>query len=53
MAGKKKKIERPIFDAIRKPTAPPRRKFGKVKPEEKANPVQRKTKHRKKEDSQD
>jgi hypothetical protein len=50
MAGrKKKKEERPIFDSIRKPTAPPSQKFGKAKPEEKANPTRRKTKHKKKE----
>jgi len=51
MAGKKKKKEeRPVFDSIRKPTAPPSQKFGKEKPEQKANPSQRKTKHKKKED---
>jgi len=50
MAGrKKKKIDRPIFDSIRKPTAPPSQKFGKAKPEEKANPARRKTKHKKEE----
>jgi hypothetical protein len=49
MSGKKhKKEERPIFDSIRKPTAPPSRKFGEEKPEEKVHPVQRKTKHKKK-----
>jgi len=54
MAGKKKKKpERPIFDAIRKPTAPPSQKFGKAKPEEKANPARRKIKHKKKTDSPD
>jgi hypothetical protein len=54
MAGKKKKkAERPVFDSIRKPTAPPSQKFGKAKPEEKANPAQRKTKHKKKEDLKD
>jgi len=52
MPGKKKKPDRPIFDAIRKPTAPPSRKFGKAKPEEKANPTGRKIKHKKKEDPQ-
>jgi len=50
---KKKKAERPIFDSIRKPTAPPSQKFGKVKPEEKANPARRKIKHKIKEDLQD
>jgi hypothetical protein len=52
-ARKKKKEERPIFDSIRKPTAPPSQKFGKPKPEEKANPTLRKTKHKKKEISED
>ncbi|MDQ6788135.1 MAG: hypothetical protein M3033_15125 [Acidobacteriota bacterium] len=47
---KKKKPERPIFDAIRKPTAPPGQKFGKAKPEEKIYPSLRKMKYRKKED---
>jgi len=49
MSGKKKKkTEQPIFDSIRKPTAPPSKKFGQDKPEEKALPSQRKTKHKKK-----
>ena len=52
MGGKrKKKPEQPIFDSIRKPTAPPSKKFGENKPEEKARPSQRKTKHKKKDDS--
>lgn len=46
---KKKKIERPIFDAIRKPTAPPGKKFGADKPAEKARPARRKVKHKKSE----
>lgn len=46
---KKKKEERPVFDSIRKPTAPPSRKIGKDKPEEKAKPSRRKSKHKKKE----
>ncbi len=48
---KKKKPEHPIFDSIRKPTAPPSKKFGDDKPEEKARPSQRKTKHKKKDDN--
>jgi hypothetical protein len=49
MKGKKKKQEpRPIFDSIRKPTAPPAKKFGTDKPEEKIHPSQRKIKHKKK-----
>jgi hypothetical protein len=52
--GKKnKKLERPIFDAIRKPTAPPGQKIGKVKPEVKIHPSLRKLKHRKKEELDD
>ncbi len=54
MAGKKKKnAERPVIDSIRKPTAAPSQRFGKDKPEEKANPAQRKIKHKKKEDLKD
>ena len=54
MSGKKRKIEeRPVFDSIRKPTAPPGRKFGSDKPEEKLRPSQRKIKHKKKIDSKD
>ena len=49
MSGKrKKKPELPIFDSIRKPTAPPSRKFGDNKPEEKIHPSQRKSKYKKK-----
>jgi hypothetical protein len=48
-AKKKKKKERPVFDSIRKPTAPPSKKMGKDKPEEKASPSRRKAKHKKKE----
>ena len=52
MSGKKKKKpERPIFDSIRKPTAPPTQKIGKEKPEEKIYPSRRKIKHKKKQDS--
>lgn len=47
---KKKKPERPIYDSIRKPTAPPSVKFGKDKPEEKIHPALRKSKYRKNED---
>jgi hypothetical protein len=48
---KKKRVERPIFDAIRKPTAPPSQKFGKDKPDEKARPAHRKIKHKKPENT--
>ena len=47
---KKKKVKRPIFDSIRKPTAPPSQKIGKAKPDEKARPSLRKVKHKKDED---
>jgi len=54
MSGnKKKKSEQPIFDSIRKPTAPPSRKFGEEKPEEKAHPSGRKQKYKKKDDFSD
>jgi hypothetical protein len=47
MARKKhKKDERPVFDSIRKPTAPPSRKMGVDKPEEKVHPSLRKVKHK-------
>lgn len=49
-AKKRKKEERPVFDSIRKPTAPPGKKIGKDKPDEKVNPSLRKTKHKKKDD---
>lgn len=51
MSGKKKKKpERPIFDSIRKPTAPPSQKIGREKAEEKIHPSLRKIKHKKKEE---
>ncbi|MGI8556616.1 MAG: hypothetical protein ACR2LT_09715 [Pyrinomonadaceae bacterium] len=43
----KKKIERPVFDSIRKPVAPPTQKIGQNKPDEKIHPSLRKTKHKK------
>ncbi len=49
MGGKKRKTdERPVFDSIRKPSAPPGQKFGNEKPEEKVHPSQRKIKHKSK-----
>lgn len=48
MNGKRKKPERPVFDSIRKPIAPPGQKIGENKPEEKVHPSLRKTKHKKK-----
>jgi len=51
MRGRKvKKVERPVFDSIRKPTAPPSQRFGEEKPEERVHPSRRKTKHKKKTD---
>jgi len=44
---KKNAEERPVFDSIRKPTAPPGRKFGSDKPEAKRLPSLRKVKHKK------
>jgi hypothetical protein len=46
---KKKKPKRPIYDSIRKPTAPPSVKFGKDKPDENIHPSLRKVKHKKNE----
>lgn len=43
---KKKKSGRPVFDSIRKPTAPPGQKFGKDKPEENIHPAGRHLKHK-------
>lgn len=48
MGRKKTKApERPVFDAIRKPTAPQGRKIGTEKPEEVIHPTLRKAKHKK------
>ncbi len=49
-ARKKKqaKLERPIFNSIRKPLAPPGHPLSHAKPEEKANPAGRKAKHKRK-----
>lgn len=47
MKKKKKKKDFEIFDSIRKPTAPPGKKIGQNKPDEKARPSLRKTKHKK------
>jgi len=44
---KKKKNENKIFDSIRKPVAPPTKKFGEEKPESRVHPAERKIKHRK------
>ena len=42
----KKQVERPVFDAIRKPLAPPGHALGHAKPEERAHPSLRKAKHK-------
>ena len=54
MGGKKKikKVDRPVFDAIRKPVPPPSRKFGGEIPEEKLRPSLRKVKHKKEPDTE-
>jgi hypothetical protein len=46
--SKKKHKERSIFGSIRKPTAPPTRKMGEDKPEERIHPAERRSKHKKK-----
>jgi hypothetical protein len=49
MSGKKRtkrEAERPLFEAIRKPIAPPGHPLGQAKPEERARPARRKAKHK-------
>jgi hypothetical protein len=48
-----KENERPVFDSIRKPTAPPSQKIGGKTPEDKHIPSRRKTKHKKPVDPED
>jgi hypothetical protein len=38
--------ERPVFDSIRKPLAPPGHPMSRAKPEERAHPAERKVKHK-------
>ncbi|MDQ3819580.1 MAG: hypothetical protein M3362_18140 [Acidobacteriota bacterium] len=38
--------ERTVFEAIRKPVAPPGHALGQAKPEERARPAMRKAKHK-------
>jgi hypothetical protein len=45
---RKKKDTKTIFGSIRKPTAPPSRKFGDEKPKQKIYPAKRKIKHKQK-----
>jgi hypothetical protein len=42
----KKRVKRPIFDSIRKPTAPPGHSIGQDRPEERLHPAKRKIKHK-------
>lgn len=42
----RKAIERPVFDAIRKPLAPPGHPLNQAKPDERARPAMRKAKHK-------
>ncbi len=48
VAGKKrKKPEMPVFDSVRKPTAPPSKKIGVRRPDKKVRPSNRGAKHKK------
>jgi hypothetical protein len=47
-----KKPKRPVFDRIRKPTAPSTKRFGDDRPDERIHPAQRKVKHKDKRDRQ-
>ena len=42
----KSREPRPVFDAIRKPVAPPGHPLTRAKPEERAHPAERKAKHK-------
>jgi hypothetical protein len=48
--SKTSREKRPVFDSIRKPTAPPGQKIGEDKPDVRARPSLRKAKHKKKVD---
>ena len=43
---KKRPQPRPVFDSIRKPTAPPGHPLSRAKPDEVARPAGRKAKHK-------
>lgn len=45
--------ERPVFDSIRKPVAPPGHPLTRAKPEERAHPAERKAKHKRAPDGRD
>jgi hypothetical protein len=49
----KKTIERPVFDVIRKPLAPPGHPLSHAKPDERARPAMRKAKHKRRPDVRD
>jgi hypothetical protein len=42
----KRRQARPVFDSIRKPSAPPGHPINQAKPDEKARPAGRKAKHK-------
>ncbi|HYK21262.1 MAG TPA: hypothetical protein VEV42_11045 [Pyrinomonadaceae bacterium] len=43
---KAKRLPRPVFDSIRKPSAPPGHPMSRAKPDEVARPAGRKAKHK-------
>jgi hypothetical protein len=49
----KRTVERPIFEGIRKPLAPPGHALSHAKPEERARPAMRKAKHKQKPGAED
>lgn len=53
MGSKKLKKERPVFGGTRKPTAPPSKKMGEDRIEEKVHPARRRSKHKTKLDTED
>lgn len=48
-----KREERPVFDSIRKPLAPPGHPISRAKPEERAHPAERKVKHKRRPEESD
>ena len=48
---KSKRQARPVFDSIRKPTAPPGHPLSRAKPDEVARPAGRKAKHKRRPDT--
>ena len=49
----KRQQARPVFDSIRKPTAPPGHPLSRAKPDEVARPAGRKAKHKQRPDTTD